>query len=245
MGARKAMTRHLVGLILFALTSSAWAGPRIVLVGDSTVTDKAGWGVGFKQLLGDGVESSNTSLGGRSSKSFRDEGHWDKMIAAGGDYVLIQFGHNDQPGKGSARETTLDQFRANMKRYAEEARATGMKPILVTPLTRREFKEDGKIHSSLAGHAQIVKEVAAELDVPLIDLHKRSLAVCDAMGKEACIAVLSTTKPDGTFDGTHLTPAGSMLFGAIVATELKTVVPALSPHIRAVPSTQPAMAVTK
>lgn len=237
--------RLLISLVVIAATSTTMAGPRIVLVGDSTVTDKAGWGVGFKQLLGADVECVNGSLGGRSSKSFRNEGHWDKVISSGGDYVLIQFGHNDQPGKGHDRETTPGEFRANMKRYVEEARAARMKPVLVTPLTRREFREGGKIHSSLAEHAAIVKEVAAELDVPLIDLHERSLAVCDAIGKEACIALLSTTKPDGTFDGTHLTPAGSMLFGAIVATELKRIVPELSPHIRAVPATQPTTARTK
>jgi pectinesterase len=234
------MRQRLITLIVLAAASSVLAGPRIALVGDSTVTDKAGWGVGFAKLLGDDVECVNRSLGGRSSKSFRSEGHWDKLIADPSDYVLIQFGHNDQPGKGHERETTADEYRANMKRYVHEARAAGMKPVLVTSLTRREFKEDGKIHSSLADRAAIVREVAAELDVPLIDLHERSLAVCNAIGKDACISLLSTTKPDGTFDGTHLTPAGSMLFGAIVAMEIKRVAPELSPHIRAVPSTQPA-----
>ena len=234
------MMQRLITLTVLAAASTALAGPRIALVGDSTVTDKAGWGVGFAKLLGDDVECVNRSLGGRSSKSFRNEGHWDKLIASPADYVLIQFGHNDQPGKGHERETTIDEYRANMKRYVEEARAAGMKPVLVTPLTRREFKGDDRIHSSLTSHAQIVKDVAGEMDVPLIDLHERSLAVCNAIGKDACISLLSTTKPDGTFDGTHLTPAGSMLFGAIVATELKRVVPELSPHVRAVPATQPA-----
>src|SRR4051794_9523652 len=77
---------------------------RIALAGDSTVTDKVGWGVGFaKQLTGD-VECQNFSQGGRSSKSFIEEGHWMKVLDAKPDYVLIQFGHNDQPGKGAERE---------------------------------------------------------------------------------------------------------------------------------------------
>jgi pectinesterase len=107
-----------------------------------------------------------------------------------------------------------------------------MKPILVTPLVRRQFKEDGKIQSSLARHAEIVREIAKEMNVPLIELHDRSLAVCNALGKDACIALLSTTKPNGGFDGTHLTPVGSMLMGAIVAAELKKVVPELAAHVR-------------
>src|SRR5688572_11441405 len=76
------------------------AAVRIVLVGDSTVTEKEGWGPGFKALLADDVECVNLAVGGRSSKSYRDEAHWDKVLASKADYVLIQFGHNDQPGKG-------------------------------------------------------------------------------------------------------------------------------------------------
>src|SRR5690242_13890992 len=78
---------------------------RIALAGDSTVTDKVGWGVGFaKQLAGD-IECMNFSQGGRSSKSFINEGHWKKVLDSKPDYILIQFGHNDQPGKGPERET--------------------------------------------------------------------------------------------------------------------------------------------
>ena len=84
----------------------ASADPRtvhIVLVGDSTVTEGSGWGLGFRQLAGPAVTITNTAQNGRSSKSFRDEGHWGKALALKGDYYLIQFGHNDQPGKGPSR----------------------------------------------------------------------------------------------------------------------------------------------
>src|SRR5438067_5585325 len=138
---------------------------RIVLVGDSTVTDKQGWGPGFKALLKDDGECLNLALGGRSSKSYRDEGHWDEVLKTKADYVLIQFGHNDQPGmnKGPARETDANtEYRANMKRYVEEARAAGMKPVLVTSLTRRQFRDDGKIHSTLVPYVDVVKQIAAE-----------------------------------------------------------------------------------
>ena len=114
---------------------------RIVLVGDSTVTEKSGLGLGFKALLADDVECINTAQGGRSSRSFRDEGHWDKAVAIKADYMLIQFGHNDQPGKGPERETDPNTtYRENMKRYVTEARAAGMTPVLVTSLTAPEFR---------------------------------------------------------------------------------------------------------
>ena len=224
-------------LLLVALGAAATqpaAKLRIVLAGDSTVTDKAGWGVGFAALLADDVELLNHSRGGRSSRTFREEKSWDKVLATKADYVLIQFGHNDEPGtnRSTDRET---QFLTFMRQYVDEARAAGMKPILVTPLVRRQFKDSGRIESSLSRHAEIVRAIAKEMNVPLIELHDRSLAVCNALGRDACTALLSTEKPTGGYDGTHLTPAGSMLMGAIVADELRKAVPELAPHIRAVP----------
>jgi pectinesterase len=207
---------------------------RIVLAGDSTVTEKAGWGLGFAALLRDDVQLLNHARGGRSSRTFREEGSWEKVLATKADYVLIQFGHNDEPGtnRSTDRETEFPKF---MRQYVEEARAAGIKPILVTPLVRRQFKDDGKIQSSLAGHAEIVRTIAKELNVPLVELHDRSLAVCNALGRDACTALLSTEKPTGGYDGTHLTPAGAMLMGAIVAGELKRAAPELAAHVRAVP----------
>src|SRR5215207_6355960 len=115
---------------------------RIVLAGDSTVTDIAGWGRGFAKSMNDGVEVVNLARGGRSSKSFRDEGHWRQVLDAKPNYILIQFGHNDQPGKGPERETDpRTTFRANMARYVDEVRALGATPILVTSLVRRTFAE--------------------------------------------------------------------------------------------------------
>ncbi|HEV2294931.1 MAG TPA: rhamnogalacturonan acetylesterase [Tepidisphaeraceae bacterium] len=226
----------LLPLLIFAVGGATQPASkvRIVLAGDSTVTDKAGWGTGLAALLGDGVELLNHSRGGRSSRTFREEGLWEKVLATKADYVLIQFGHNDEPGtnRSTDRETQFPRF---MRQYVEEARAAGIKPILVTPLVRRQFKDDGKIDSSLSRHAEIVRTIAREMDVPLIELHDRSLAVCNALGRDACIALLSTEKPDGGYDGTHLTPAGAMLMGAIVADELRKAVPELAPHIRPVP----------
>ena len=84
---------------------------RIVLVGDSTVTDGVGWGFGFKQYLGAGAECVNTAANGRSSKSFLDEGRWRDALALKGDYYLIQFGHNDEPGKGPSLRAPLPDRR--------------------------------------------------------------------------------------------------------------------------------------
>ena len=127
-----------------------------------------------------------------------------------------------------------------MRRYVDEARAAGMRPVLVTPLVRRQFQDDGKIRSSLARHAEIVRDIAREMSVPLVDLHDRSLAACDALGPGVCTALMSRPKPDGKYDGTHLTRAGGQIMGAIVADELKRAVPPLRPHLRDIPQSSSA-----
>src|SRR5262249_35140319 len=95
---------------------------RVVLVGDSTVTDDSGWGTGFKPLAGPDIDVQNTAANGRSSKSFLDEGRWRGAVALKGQYYLIQFGHNDEPGKGPERETDpKTTYFQNMARYVDEA----------------------------------------------------------------------------------------------------------------------------
>src|SRR5512141_1687163 len=118
--------RALSVVLPFLLAVAAAAQPKpvkIVLVGDSTVNDEGGWGTGFRASFGPPVEVVNLALNGRSSKSFRDEGHWMPVLEAHPQYVLIQFGHNDGPGKGPERETDPETtYRANMTRFIEEVR---------------------------------------------------------------------------------------------------------------------------
>ena len=161
---------------------------KIVLVGDSTTAVQGGWGPSF---CGKHVTSFaaciNLARGGRSSGNYRAEGSWAlalREIGSGGfmdTYVLIQFGHNDQPGKPGRSTDLATEFPANMKRYVEEVRAAGGKPVLVTPLTRRQFK-DGKLIDDLGPWALAVREVAAETGAPLVDLHADSFAAVQAMG---------------------------------------------------------------
>ncbi len=208
--------------------------PHIVLVGDSTVTEGSGWGLGFRQLVAPEVRVTNTAQNGRSSKSFRDEGHWATAIAARGDYYLIQFGHNDQPGKGPERETDpATTFPANIARYVDDVRAIGATPILVTSLVRRTFSETeaGKLTSTLGPWVEAVKRVGAAKQVPVIDLDAASRALCERLGP-AETARLNVKKDDGTWDTTHLDAAGSLVFAKLVVQDLRRVVPALAPLLR-------------
>jgi pectinesterase len=210
---------------------------KIILVGDSTVNDGGGWGFGFKQFLTANVECINTAANGRSSKSFIAEGRWTNALALKGDYYLIQFGHNDEPGKGPDRETDpATTYRQNLARYVDEARAIGAKPILVTSLTRRNFDKagDGKLAPSLVPYVEAMKKLATEKNVPLVDLHARSVEYCEKIGPEATAKLNSVA--NGKPDTTHLNPAGKMIFGRLVVQELRQTVPKLAPYLLTEPN---------
>lgn len=228
----------IVLLSLSAATFAVHAEIKIVLVGDSTVTDNAGWGLGFKQFLTTNAECINTARGGRSSMSYLKEGLWTKALALHGDYYLIQFGHNNEPGK-PGRSTDMPTFIADMKRYVDEARASGARPVLVTPLTRRQWDKEhpGKIKSSLAPYAEEVRQIAAEKKVPLVDLQARSIELCESLGPEKCREFSPLKIVDGKteFDGTHLNGKGHVLFARLVVDELRKNVPELAPYLRAQP----------
>src|SRR3954453_16108570 len=141
------MLRHWFAYCTVALSLAAGADRsiKVVLVGDSTVNDEGGWGAGFRASFGPEVQVVNLALNGRSSKSFRDEGAWGKVLAEKPNFVLIQFGHNDVAGKGPERETDpATTYRANLERYVEEVRVAGATPVLVTSIVRRNFDQQGK-----------------------------------------------------------------------------------------------------
>lgn len=207
---------------------------KIVLVGDSTVNDEGGWGEGFRKSLGPPVQVVNLAKNGRSSKSFRDEGSWAPALLAKADFILIQFGHNDEPGKGPERETDpTTTYRANMVRYINEARGAGAKPILVTSIVRRNFDADGKIkRDHLVDYVAEVRKIAAEKNVPLIDLYALTLAQAEKLGPEGSKSLDATTK-EGKLDTTHLSAVGRREIGAIAAREFIRLEPALKRCLRA------------
>src|SRR5262245_42768349 len=222
--ARLTTAAALVGAILCAVATHASIAVqsqpspvRIVLVGDSTVAEQSGWGPGFRRLAKDGVEVVNMAANGRSSRSFIDEGLWSKALTAHGRYYLIQFGHNDEPGKGPERETDpKTTYRAFMARYVDESRTIGAIPILVTSLVRRIYNPDGRIKTTQTAYVEAIRALAAEKHVPLIDLHAISLADAENAGDDVW-ADLSPRDDKGEVDRTHLNPKGSDVVGRMVA----------------------------
>ena len=235
---------------------------KVILVGDSTTAVIGGWGPSF---CADHVTSFmacvNLGRGGRSSGSYIAEGSWDlalsEMRTPGykNVWVLIQFGHNDQPGKPGRSTDLASEFPANLRRYVSEARQAGAKPVLVTPLTRRIFV-DGTLDNDLAPWAEAIRWVAAEMDVPLVDLNARSVAAVQALGETASngfaqlpegsvpvgpppsggargteVAVMPTAVPKLSFDRTHLGRFGADFFAAMVTAELVRAVPEMRPNL--------------
>ncbi|MDP3746474.1 MAG: rhamnogalacturonan acetylesterase [Phenylobacterium sp.] len=228
---------------------------KIILVGDSTLAPNSGWGGAFcARRVKSSVACVNLGRGGRSTRSYRAEGSWEIALAEArvpgyrDIHVLIQFGHNDQSSKPERWTERTQEFPDNLRRYVREVRATGARPVLVTPLTRREFK-NGELQNTLEPWAAQTRAVAAELDVPLIDLNARSAALVGAMGAAAAAGLaqepptpeelaaaqagstLSVRAPPAgvsrKFDYTHLGDVGAETFAALVATELARTEPAL------------------
>ncbi|MGA9667991.1 MAG: GDSL-type esterase/lipase family protein, partial [Terracidiphilus sp.] len=216
---------------------------RIDLIGDSTQTNNAGYGRGFCANLTSRVDCVNMAHGGASTKTFRVDGLWARSLATKPDYMLIQFGHNDMESKDhDQRQTTMTQYEGNLRDFVTEARAAHIRPVLVTPLTRRYFGEDGKIHSDLLAHAETMKRVAQSMHVPLIDLQAESIEYLDKIGPAAGDK-LGITKKDSQGrtipDKTHLNWQGSYVFGRIVAVDLGKAVPDLATYILPEPASLP------
>lgn len=222
-----------------ALTERAPATPirasRIILVGDSTTAVQGGWGPRF---CADHVTSFgaclNLARGGRSTYNYRAEGSWalveSELQAKGYDttWVLIQFGHNDQPGKPGRSTDLQREFPDNLRRYVREVRAAGAVPVLVTPLTRRQFA-NGTLIDDLQPWADAVRGVASELDVPLVDLHARSRALVQAMGPVVAMrlaqAPASREQVAAALEGTTIDAAPSAAVAGSTATQNALVEP--------------------
>jgi lysophospholipase L1-like esterase len=213
--------------IFFALAFSFQVKAQITvyLAGDSTAankTDKArpetGWGEMLQQHFDPTkVKVDNRALNGRSTKSFVDEGHWQKLIDAlkKGDFVFIEFGHNDEKKDKPAIYASPDNYKANMTRFIKEVRAKGATPVLLTPVSRRKF-EKGVLAKTHGEYPDAVKAVGKSEKVAVIDMESRSAAVLAKYGEEGSRKLFNQLKPGespnyptGVEDNTHFNPKGA------------------------------------
>ncbi len=209
---------------------------RIYWIGDSTVHfnhvdtwPQCGMGQELEVYLRPGVRVCNHAENGRSTKSFWDEGWFEPVGKAlkPGDFLFIQFGHNDPKSEDPARYAAPEDYRRNLLRYADVARAAGALPVLITPLTRRRF-EGGVLTESHGAYPGVMRALAAEEGIPLIDLTAKSRKLVEELGDEGSKelymnfpAGLYPNYPEGSGDNTHLRYAGAFRFAGLVAEGLR------------------------
>ncbi|WP_324616516.1 rhamnogalacturonan lyase family protein [Paenibacillus bouchesdurhonensis] len=227
--------------------------PVAYLASDSTVQTydpywqpQAGWGQMIDRYFTDDVHIDNRAIGGRSSRSFVFEGRLDEILRdiRPGDYLLVQFGHNDATISRPERYTSPEDFKNYLKFYVLGARQRGATPILVTPVGRRDFNETtGKFNVSFPEYVASMKEVANELDVSLVDLSTLSVAYYDSIGPEATRSVFLHVDPEvyqafpnGAVDNTHFQEYGAIQIAKLVASGIQQL--GLSPLSNAVKETE-------
>lgn len=225
----------LLGLLSFEISERR---TTIFMIGDSTMADKPladnperGWGQLFPQFLTAEVQVKNYAVNGRSTKSFLKEGRWDSVMKylQKDDYVYIQFGHNDQKIEDSNRYAAPQTlYRQNLIRFVNDARSKGANPILVTPVMRRKFDTNGKFVDQHGEYPDVVRALAKEMKVPLIDLHKSSQALIEQQGVEGSKKMFLWIDPkhfkaawDGKKDDTHFSAYGAAQIASLVCDEMR------------------------
>jgi lysophospholipase L1-like esterase len=221
----------------------------VYLAGDSTMASYpanraplTGWGQVFQRFFTDAVMVKNHAVSGRSSKSFIDEGRLDAILRQiqPGDYLLIQFAHNDEKATDPKRYTEPQTtFKAYLIQYVEGARAKGAHPVLITPMHRRGFSSDGSIRFSHGDYPQAILELAAEMQVPVIDLHQKSQVLFERLGPVGTKQVFLWLEkgehpnyPDGKEDNTHFSEYGAVEIAKLVAEGLKEANLPLADHLK-------------
>jgi len=207
--------------------ASAKRPVRIVIAGDSTASTyeqsrhpRMGWGQVLDRFLVPDITVLNRAVSGRSTKSYVDLGHFDPLTKElqPGDLLLIQFGHNDAKADDPLRYADPEvAYPAGLKRFIDAARTVGATPVLLTPVTRRYFDEQGHVTDHHAPYAAAMRALAVREHVPLLDLTTRSRDYIETLGPEASKAYYLHDPAIGLVDDTHFTERGALVMACIVS----------------------------
>jgi lysophospholipase L1-like esterase len=227
---------------MFVITTLAAEAQKpaitIFLAGDSTMAAKlpekrpeTGWGEMLGSHFKDGkVRIENRAMNGRSTKTFISEGRWQAIVdeLKKGDYVFIQFGHNDESKDKGERYTPPEDYRKNLIRFVADVRSKGGFPVLLTPVVRRRFDKDGKFYDTHGEYPDIVRAVAKEQNAPLIDMHRLSEGVIVKYGSEDSRKMFlqlepgeNSNYPNGIEDNTHFSPLGAEEMARVAVTGIR------------------------
>ncbi|MGW4026728.1 GDSL-type esterase/lipase family protein [Streptomyces sp. NPDC005009] len=224
-------------------------GITVYLAGDSTVQSydpywvpQAGWGQVLDRYLSDDVTVENHAIGGRSSRTFIEQGRLDAILneMEPGDYLFVQFGHNDASVNIPERYTSPEDYKEFLRTdYIAGARERGAVPVIVTPVSRRSYNSStGRFNVSFPEYVEAAKAVAAEEHVPLVDLSASSRAYLDTIGPEEAKSVflhvpagVYPNRPNGTADDTHFQEYGAIQMARLVAQDVSGLDTPLARHV--------------
>lgn len=221
----------------------------IFMIGDSTMADKVltgdnperGWGQMLPDYLTQKIRVDNHAQNGRSSKSFIDEGRWEKVLSLmkKGDYVFIQFGHNDEKNDEKYYTNPGTTFDANLCRFVNEARAKGGIPVLFNSIVRRKFDKNAQLIDTHGAYLDAPRNVAQKMDVPFVDLNKITHELVETMGPDESKKLfmwvapgIIPAMPKGREDDTHLNEYGGCVVAKLAIDAIVKVVPELAQYIR-------------
>jgi lysophospholipase L1-like esterase len=208
----------------------------VYLIGDSTIADKrpgafpeTGWGTPFKTFFDSSVVVDNRAMNGRSTRTFISENRWRPIVDAlnEGDYVFIQFGHNDEAKEKTDRYTSPEEYKENLRRFVSETRKKKAHPVLLSPVTRRRFDDAGKILETHVAYSPLVRHVAEETKAPFIDLDSKSRQLLQQFGTDDSKYLFLQLEPgehpnypEGKNDNTHFSELGARKIAQIVLAEM-------------------------
>lgn len=232
----------------------AQPGFTLFLVGDSTMADKPlipanperGWGQLLSLYFQDSVRIENHAVNGRSTKSFLDEGRWATVTnrLKPGDYVIIQFGHNDEKKNDTNRYTEpFGGFKTNLARLVRETREHQSTPILATPVARRKFDDNGNLVDTHGDYVTAVRQAAQEQQTLLLDLNRLSAELLTRLGADSAKRLYDwvpagefENRPKGLSDDTHFNAYGASRMCDLAIMEVETNVPALAGWLKRHPA---------
>lgn len=238
----------IISFILVGMTIPPKKKITVWLIGDSTIAIKdpktypeTGWGMPFVYFFDSTVTVDNRAKNGRSTKSFLAENLWQPIVnnLQEGDYVFIQFGHNDEAKEKGERYAPPDLFKANLVKYITETRNKKAIPVLLTPVSRRKFDANGKALETHAEYSPLVREVAKAQNVAFIELDSLSRNLYQQFGPQYSKLLFLQLEPgehpnypDGKNDNTHFSELGARLIAQIVLKEVQTLNLELAERIR-------------
>lgn len=226
----------LLGLLAFVPPTPA-PKTTLYLVGDSTMANKiratfpeTGWGVPLGTFFDSTVVVDNRAQNGRSTRTFLAENRWEPIVQAlrPGDYVFIQFGHNDESANYPDRYTPPEAYRQNLIKFVTEARSRQATPILLTPVTRRYFDKEGHIKETHIAYSAATLAAAQEYRVTVVDMDRLSRNLLQQLGDENSKLLFMQLAPGdhpnyplGRADNTHFNELGARKMAQLVVNDLR------------------------